>query len=441
MFDNLTDKLSETFKKLRGHGKLTEKNIDETLKEIRTHLLEADVNYRVAKNFLKQVKEKAIGKEVMESLTPGQQFVRLFQRELIALMGESLDEINLKVAPPAVIMLVGLQGSGKTTSASKIALHLKNERKRSPLLVPADVYRPAAIDQLKVLAQRIEVPAFQATTDMDPVEIAAQAVEMARNQALDTVIVDTAGRLHVDVELMDELRRMKARIKPAEVLLVADAMTGQDAVTVAEAFNEALDVTGVVLTKLDGDARGGAALSIKAVTGKPIKLVGVGEKLDQLEPFHPERMAGRILDMGDILTLIERAEKLIDEKKAAEMERRMRKNEFSLEDFQEALRQLNKMGSVQDVLGMIPGLGSQLKKIDGMAAEKEIKKTEAIINSMTIKERRNYKILNASRRRRIASGSGTKVQDVNRLVKNYMTMKTMMKKMNKKGGFSIPGLG
>jgi signal recognition particle subunit SRP54 len=442
MFDNLTDKLSATFKTLRGHGKITERNVDETLREIRKNLLEADVNYGVAKKFLADIKEQALGREVMESLTPGQQFVKLFHRELISLMGEEWEDLNLKTAPPAVIMLVGLQGSGKTTTAGKIALYLRDQSKRSPFLVPADVYRPAAIDQLKVLADRIEVPVFDSNTDMDPVDIAEKAVEQARKEALDTVIIDTAGRLHIDEELMGEVRRIKEKTNPVEILLIADAMTGQDAVTVAEAFDQAVDITGVVLTKLDGDARGGAALSVKAVTGVPIKLVGVGEKLDALEAFHPQRMANRILDMGDILTLIERAERAFDEKKAEQMERRMRRAEFTLEDFRDALVELKKMGPLDEVMGMIPGIGPQLKKIKNMQpAEDELKKTEAIINSMTGKERRNYKVLNGSRRRRIAAGSGTKVQDVNRLVKNYQQMQKMLKLMKKRGGLMLPGLG
>jgi len=442
MFDTLSDKLGQTFKKLRGHGKLSERNVDDSLKEIRKHLLEADVNYNVAKQFLAGIKEKALGSEVMESLTPGQQFVKLFHRELVELMGEALSEIDLKAAPPAVIMLVGLQGSGKTTTAGKLALHLRDVKKRSPLLVPADVYRPAAIEQLKTLAGQIEVPVFDSNTDMDPVDIAEQAVAQAKNTARDVVIVDTAGRLAIDEELMDEISRMRARVKPVEVLLIADAMTGQDAVTTAESFDKAVDLTGVILTKLDGDARGGAALSIKAVTGVPIKMVGVGEKMEAIEPFHPDRMAGRILDMGDILTLIERAERAFDEKKAAEMERRMRRAEFTLEDFREALIQLKKMGPLEDVLGAIPGMSAQIRKVKNLQpAEDELKKTEAIINSMTAKERRNYKILNASRRRRIAGGSGTKVQDINRLVKNYQQMRKMLKQMKKKGGMMLPGFG
>ena len=442
MFETLTDKLAATFKKLRGQGKLSERNIEDTLKEIRKHLLEADVNYNVAKKFLADIKEKSLGREVMESLSPGQQFVKLFYRELVALMGEHWEDLDLRAAPPAVIMLVGLQGSGKTTTAGKIALYLRDQKKRSPFLVPADVYRPAAIEQLKVLAERLAVPAFNSTTEMDPVDIAEKAVAQARTQALDTVIIDTAGRLHIDEKLMGELQRIKERVKPVEILLVADAMTGQDAVAVAEAFNRAVDITGVVLTKLDGDARGGAALSIKAVTGKPIKLVGVGEKLEALEAFHPERMASRILEMGDILTLIERAERTFDEKKAAEMERKMRKNEFTLEDFRDALVELKKMGPLEDVLGMVPGIGPQIKKIKNMQpAEQELKRIEAIINSMTREERRNYKVLNASRRRRIAAGSGTQVQDVNRLVKNYQEMQKLLKVMNKRGGMALPGLG
>jgi signal recognition particle subunit SRP54 len=441
MFDNLTDKLAGTFKKLRGQGKLTERNIEETLKEVRKHLLEADVNYRVAKDFLESVKKIALGQEVMRSLSPGQQFVRVFHRELTALMGAEMSELNIKVAPPAVIMLTGLQGSGKTTTAAKIALMLRDEKKRSPFLVPADVYRPAAIDQLKVLGERIGVQVFDTQPNANPVDIAREAVAQAKNRGLDTVLIDTAGRLHIDEELMDELRNIKAAVKPSEILFVADAMTGQDAVTVAEAFNQALDVTGVVLTKLDGDARGGASLSIKAVTGKPIKLVGVGEKMEAIEAFHPERMASRILAMGDILTLIERAEKAVDEDKAAEMEKRLRKNDFTLDDFKEALHQLKKMGPLEDVMGMIPGIGAQMRKVKDMTpAENELKKIEAIINSMTAKERRNYNLLNGSRRRRIAAGSGTQVQDVNRLVKQYLQMKKMIKTMNSRGGFALPGM-
>ncbi len=442
MFDSLTDKLTSTFKKLRGQGQLTERNIEETLKEIRTHLLEADVNYRVTKEFIAGVKEKSLGAGVMQSLTPGQQFVKLFHGELVSLMGGAHQELSLKVAPPAVIMLVGLQGSGKTTTAGKIALLLRDKYKRSPMLAPADVYRPAAIEQLKVLAGQIDVPVFDSNTDQDPKDIAQQALERANKTACDTLIIDTAGRLHVNDELMEELKDIKARIKPAEIMLVADAMTGQDAVSVAEAFDRDLDLTGVTLTKLDGDARGGAALSIKAVTGKPIKLVGVGEKLTDIESFHPERMASRILEMGDVLTLIEKAEEAFDQKKALEMQRKMKKNEFTLEEFREALHQMKKMGPMEDILGMIPGLAGQMKGLKNLAPpDEELKKTEAIINSMTPKERRNHNILNASRRRRIAGGSGTTVQDVNKLVKSYMQMKKMMKRMNKKGGMPLPGMG
>jgi len=441
MFDNLSDKLNSTFKKLKGQGKLSERNIEETLKEIRTHLLEADVNYGVAKRFINEIKEEALGEKVMESLSPGQQFVKIFHNELVELLGGESPELNFRVAPPAVIMLVGLQGSGKTTTAGKIAKMVRDDMKRSPMLVPADVYRPAAIDQLKVLAEQLSVPAYDSNTEMDPVDIAKAALAEAKTRAIDTVIIDTAGRLHIDEALMEELRKIKAETKPAEILFIADAMTGQDAVQVAESFDDSLDISGVVLTKMDGDARGGAALSIKSVTGKPIKLVGVGEKLDAIETFHPERMANRILDMGDIITLIERAEKAFDEKKAAEMEKRMKRNEFSLEDFKDALGQLKKMGPLEDVMGMVPGLGPQVRKIKNFApAEKELSRVEAIINSMTPQERRNHKVLNASRRRRIAAGSGTSVQDINRLVKNYQQMKKMLKKMNKGGGFSLPGM-
>jgi len=441
MFENLTDKLTATFKELRGQGRLTERNVEDTLKQVRTHLLEADVNYRVAKEFIGRIKEEALGEKVMQSLTPGQQFVKIFHRELIELMGSSHQELNLKVAPPAVIMLVGLQGSGKTTTAGKIALMLRQKMKRHPCLVPADVYRPAAIEQLKILAGRIEVPCYESATDMDPVHIAKDSVEQAGKLACDTVIIDTAGRLHVDRELMDEIKNIKQSVKPAEVLLVADAMTGQDAVTVAESFQEAVEITGVVLTKLDGDARGGAALSIKAVTGAPVKLAGVGEKLTDLEAFHPERMASRILEMGDILTLIERAEEAFDRKKAEEMQRKLKRNQFDLEDFRQALSQMKKMGPVEDIIGMIPGLGAQMKKLNSLTPpDEELKKIEAIINSMTPAERANHNILNGSRRKRIAGGSGTSVQDVNRLVKNYLQVKKMMKQMKKRGGMAFPGM-
>ena len=436
MFESLTEKLTETFKKLRGQGRITERNIDDTLKEVRAHFLEADVNYAVTKSFIAAVKERAMGAEVMQSLNPGQQFVKIVHGEMIRLFGSETAPLNLSAAPPAAMMLVGLQGSGKTTTAGKLALFLRKQG-RTPYLVPADVQRPAAIDQLKILAGQIQVPVFDTQPGQDPVAIVREARQAARVQGLDTMLIDTAGRLHVDEPLMGELTRVKAEANPVEVLLVADAMTGQDAVTVAEAFHKAVGLTGVILTKLDGDARGGAALSIRSVTGAPIKLVGVGEKLEALEPFYPERMASRILDMGDLLTLIEKAQEGFDEQQAREMEKRLRKSEFTLEDFRTALGQMRKMGSVEDLLGMIPGMKAKLRGGPTLApAEAELKKIEAIIGSMTSGERRDpVRVLNGSRRRRIAQGSGTAVSDVNSLVKQYQEMRKMMKRL--KGG----GLG
>jgi signal recognition particle subunit SRP54 len=429
MFETLADKFTETFKKLRGQARISERNVEDTLLEVRTHLLEADVNYTVTKDFLAKVKERALGQEVMKSLRPSHQFVKIVFEELVQLMGRDAERINTSGTPPVSMMLVGLQGSGKTTTAGKLALQLR-EMGRSPYLVPADVYRPAAIEQLKILGEKIDVPAFPSETGMKPVEICKQARHEALKQGLDSMIIDTAGRLHIDQPLMDELRELKAELRPAEVMLVADAMTGQDAVTVAESFNEGVGLTGIILTKLDGDARGGAALSIRAVTGKPIKLVGVGEKLNAIETFHPERMASRILDMGDMLTIIERAEKAVDETKAREMQRRIKKSDFTLEDFQTAMQQLRKMGPLEDLLKMVPGMRSQMKQIQKLTPpEDELKKIEAIINSMTSVERRNHKVLNGSRRKRIARGSGTTVQDVNRLVKNYLQIKKLMKRI------------
>lgn len=433
MFDNLTEKLGETFKRLRGHGKLSEANVRDALREVRLSLLEADVNYRVVKDFVAAVKTRALGQEVLASLTPGQQFIKIVNEELIKLMGAEAAPFELSGKPPAVVMLVGLQGSGKTTSVGKLARRLKGEGRR-PYLVPADVYRPAAIEQLTKLGNDLGMPVHPSTTEQDPVTICNQAVEVARQRGYDTVMLDTAGRLHVDEQLMEELRVIKREVRPRQILLVADAMTGQDAVNVAEAFDEQVGIDGVLLTKTDGDARGGAALSIKAVTGKPIFFVGVGEKLDDLDVFHPERMAGRILGMGDILGLVEKAQEAYDQKKAQELQRKFRRNEFTIEDFREHLRQLRKMGSLTDLMEKIPGMGGMLKKMPGGAApEAEFKKIEAIINSMTRQERLNHAILNGSRRRRIAAGSGTSVQDVNRFVKDYLRMKKMMKKINRFG--------
>lgn len=437
MFENLSDKLNNIFKQLKGHGKLTEKNIEEGLKEIRMALLEADVHYKVAKKLIADIKERALGQEVMNSLTPGQQVVKIVNDELTLLMGSHHQDINLSGQLPASVMLVGLQGSGKTTTAGKLSVFLKQKGRR-PYLVPADVYRPAAIDQLKKLAAQIGVPAFQSTVEMDPVNICIEARTAAQKAGCDILIIDTAGRLHINEELMAELTRIKASVKPSDIILVADAMTGQDAVNIAKSFDDSLDIGGVILTKMDGDARGGAALSIKAIINKPIKFIGVGEKLSALEQFHPERMSSRILGMGDVLTFIEKAQSVVDEKNAVDIEKKLRKNQFTLEDFRDQMVQIRKMGSLTDLLGMIPGLGKnkQLKNLE--VDEKELVKIEAIINSMTPHERRQYIIINGSRRKRIALGSGTSVQDINRLLKNYAQAMKLMKKINKGG---LRGLG
>ncbi|MGA9534378.1 MAG: signal recognition particle protein [Desulfobacterales bacterium] len=437
MFDNLSDKLNAVFKKLKGHGKLTEKNIEEGLREVRLALLEADVHYRVAKKFIADIKERALGREVLSSLTPGQQVVKIVFEELTTLMGTRNESLNLAGTQPVAIMLVGLQGSGKTTTAGKLAIHLRKIGKK-PYLVPADVYRPAAIDQLKKVGEQLSVPVYASTSDMDPVRICQDARTAAAKDGCDTLLLDTAGRLHIDTELMNELESIREAVDPSDILLVADAMTGQDAVNIAKAFDEALGIGGVILTKTDGDARGGAALSIKAVTDKPIKFIGVGEKLDQLEPFHPERMASTILGMGDVLTLIEKAQATVDEKKAVELERKLRKSQFTLEDFRDQMVQIRKMGSLSDILKMIPGVGGskQLKNLE--VDDRELVRIEAIINSMTPEERRRHALINGSRRKRIAGGSGTSIQDVNRLLKNYTQVMKMMKKLNKSGmrGFS-----
>ena len=435
MFERLSDKLDAAFKKLKGRGKLTDKNIDEGLKEIRMALLEADVHYRVAKRFIADVKKRALGQEVLTSLTPGQQVIKIVNEELTELMGSHQEELNLSGPSPVSLMLVGLQGSGKTTTAGKLAVFLRNKG-RKPYLVPADVYRPAAIDQLKKLGDQLNVPVFSASTDMDPVQIGRDAKTAAHQSGCDTLLLDTAGRLHIDQDLMDELVRINEAVKPADILLVADAMTGQDAVNIAQSFNEALDIGGVILTKMDGDARGGAALSIKEITGKPIKFIGVGEKLNALEPFHPDRLASSILGMGDVLTLIEKAQDVVDEKKAVELEKKLRKNQFTLEDFRDQMLQVRKMGSLGDIMKMIPGMGKlkQMKNMD--LDETELVRIEAIINSMTPLERRRHGIINGSRRRRIAKGSGTRVQDVNRLLKDYTQLLKMLKKINKGG---MPG--
>jgi signal recognition particle subunit SRP54 len=438
MFETLTDKFSRTFKRLRGQGKLTESNIKEALREVRLALLEADVHYKVAKTFVADIGQRAVGSEVLESLTPGQQLLKIVNEELIRLMGGTSIGLELAGRTPLIYMLVGLQGSGKTTTAGKVALYLR-ELNRHPCLVPADVYRPAAIDQLRTLGAQIGVPVYPATTDMDPVDIGVGSLGFASQQGCDVIIVDTAGRLHIDAELMAELQRLKARLQPREILLVADAMSGQDAVQVAESFNQALNLTGVILTKMDGDARGGAALSIRNVTGTPIKLVGVGEKLEALEGFYPERMASRILGMGDMLSLIEKAQKVFDEKQALKFQEKLVKDEFSLEDFRDQLRQIKKMGSLEEILSMIPGLGQMKQFKQFKPDEQELVRTEAIINSMTPEERLNYTIINASRRRRIAKGSGTSVQEVNKLLKSYDQMRKMLRHLRKggKGGKNL----
>lgn len=443
IFEGLAEKLQQTFRKLRGRGKLTEADVSEAMREVRMALLEADVNFKVVKDFVARVKERAVGQEVLGSLTPGQHVVKIVNEELTALMGGTNSRITVANNPPTVIMLVGLQGAGKTTTAGKLA-NLLVKQNRRPLLVAADVYRPAAIKQLQVLGEKLDIPVFTIEDSKEPVRIARESMHTAIMKGRDVVIIDTAGRLHINEELMDELKNIKQNVRPHEILLVVDAMTGQDAVTVAEHFDQGLGVDGVILTKLDGDARGGAALSIKAVTGKPIKFAGMGEKLDALEPFHPDRMASRILGMGDVLSLIEKAEQAIDLEQAKALEKKMRTEEFTLEEFLEQMRQLRKLGPLDQLLGMIPGMGN-LKKMQGLEVnEKDMKRVEAIILSMTKKERRNPNIIDGSRRKRIAAGSGTQVQDVNRLLKQFTDAKKMMKqlqdmqKSGKKGRFKMP---
>lgn len=427
-FEGLSQRLEAAFKKLRSKGKLTESDVKSAMREVRLALLEADVSYKVAKDFTNSVTERAIGSHVMESLTPAQMVIKIVNEELTALMGGKAERIRTAAHPPTVVMMCGLQGSGKTTHSAKIALMLKNNGNR-PLLVACDVYRPAAIDQLKVVGSKVGVPVFEMGKE-DPVRIAREAVKLAKDQGYDYVLLDTAGRLHVDEELMEELKRIKAEVAPAEILLVIDSMTGQDAVNVAASFDEALGITGVVLTKLDGDTRGGAALSVRAVTGKPIKFVGTGEKLGDLDVFHPDRMASRILGMGDMLSLIEKAEQTLDRKRAEEMERNFRANKFDLNDLLDQLQQLRKMGSIKDTIAMIPGLGGKVKDSD--IDESAFDKMQVIIQSMTRKEREKPEIINPQRKRRIAAGSGTKVEDVNRLLNQYRQMQKLFKQVNGK---------
>ncbi len=439
MFESLSEKLSRTFKKLRGQGRLTEKNIEEALKEVRMALLEADVNYKVVKKFVEDIRQSAMGQEVLDSLTPGQQVIKIVHEELIRLMGGTRQELDLTGRTPFTLMLVGLQGSGKTTTAGKLALHLR-KKGRNPYLVPADIYRPAAIEQLKKLGSQLGIPVHDTDKNRKPEDTCQEALARAGTAGADILILDTAGRLHIDDELMAELVRIKQRVSPTEILLVADAMTGQDAVNVAKHFNDLLDISGVILTKMEGDARGGAALSVKAVTDKPIKFIGVGEKLDALEPFFPDRLASRILGMGDMLSLIEKAQEEFDEKEALKLAKKLKKREFDLEDFLGQLRQLKKLGSLEQIMGMIPGLG-QLKQLKNMKPdEKELGRVEAIINSMTREERGNYKIINGSRRRRIALGSGTTIQDVNRLLKNFAQTKKMMENLTRKRLQGVPSM-
>ena len=449
-FEGLTEKLSAAFKRLRGKGRLTEADVKDAMREIRLALLEADVSYKVVKDFVKSVTERAIGADVMESLTPAQMIVKIVNEELIRLMGSENARLNISPKPPTVVMLVGLQGAGKTTNGTKLAGYFKKQGKR-PLMVACDVYRPAAIRQLQIVAGKLELPVYEEGQG-NPVEIARHGIEHARQHGNDMVFLDTAGRLHVDENLMEELKAIKAAVQPDEILLVVDAMTGQDAVNAAQSFNEWLDIDGVMLTKLDGDARGGAALSVKAVTGKPIKFVGSGEKLDQIEPFHPERMASRILGMGDVLTLIEKAEQALDQKKAAELEKRLRENKFTLQDFYDQLVQLKGMGSMQDMLAMVPGMNAgALKNVQ--VDEKALTRTEAIILSMTPYERENPNVLNHSRKQRIAAGSGVKVEEINKLLKQFTAMQQMVKQFSgpgakrkmkglggKLGGMQLPGM-
>jgi len=436
MFDSLSEKLEGIFSKLKGRGFLKEEDVDVALRELRLVLLEADVNFRVVRDFITRLREKAIGKEVLESLTPGQQVVKIVHEELIELLGSKNERILFAPNPPTVIMMIGLQGSGKTTTAAKLANLFKKQGRR-PMLVAADLQRPAAIDQLTTLGAQIDVPVFSARDEKDPVAVSRASLQKARLDARDILIIDTAGRLHIDEDLMSQLKGVKAAVKPDEVLFVADAMTGQDAVTVAKSFNEQTGIDGIILTKMDGDARGGAALSIRAVTGKPIKFIGVGEKIDMIEPFHPDRVASRILGMGDVLSFIEKAQEAVDVKEAEALQKKITEETFTLEDLREQLRKIKSMGSIESLLSMIPGMGKQLKGVQ--VDEKEFSKIEAIINSMTPRERRNPHILNGSRKKRIALGSGTTVTHVNRLLKQYKEMKRMLKmfkgKKGKKGKF------
>jgi len=439
LFEGLSGKLQETINKLRGKGRVTDKDVKDMMREIKLALLEADVNFKVVKDFINKVSERAVGQDVLESLTPGQQVIKIVHEELIDLMGKVPAKVTFANKPPTIYMMVGLQGSGKTTTSGKLANLLRKQGK-NPLLVACDVYRPAAVKQLQVVGNQLNVPVFAIEGNTDPVHIAKTAIEHAAKMLYDLVIIDTAGRLHINEELMDELDRIKKAVHPHEILLVVDSMTGQDAVNVAESFNEKLGVDGIILTKLDGDTRGGAALSVKAVTGKPIKFAATGEKLSDIEPFYPDRMASRILGMGDVLSLIEKAQEAFDEKKAIEMERKLRTQQFTLEDFLDQMQQVKKMGPLNQVLGMLPGMNTKaLQNIE--VDEKKMARTEAIIKSMTVKERNEPYIINGSRRKRIAAGSGTTIQEVNSLLKQFEEVKKMMKMMTDAGRKGGKGLG
>jgi signal recognition particle subunit SRP54 len=437
MFESLTDKLELTFKRLRGQGKISETNIDEALRDVRLALLEADVHVQVVKSFLEAVKSKSLGQEVLRSLTPEQQFIKIVRDEMVELLGGEYRELDLKTAPPVVIMLVGLQGSGKTTTLAKLARYLKRDKKRTPYLVPADIYRPAAIEQLKILGAELQLPVYDSNPEISPVQICQRALQEAKQKFCDVLLIDTAGRLHIDEELMQELAGIKDAVRPHQILFVADSMTGQDAVNQAMGFDGKLELSGVILTKLDGDARGGAALSIRQMVGKPILFSGIGEKLDALEPFYPDRLASRILGMGDVLSLIDKVQQNVEQKEAARLQQAFQKQQFTLEEFQLQLQQIKRMGPVGNLLEMIPGGKKLATQVDSDKAEQELKRVEAIINSMTLQERRNPAILNGSRRRRIAQGSGTTVTDINRLMKQFMEMKKMIQRVSKGGMRSL----
>ena len=442
-FENLSNKLQDVFKQLRGKGKLSESDVKAAMREVKIALLEADVNFKIVKQFINRVTERAVGSEVMESLTPGQQVIKIVNEELIELMGSTQSKLTFAPKPPTVYMMVGLQGAGKTTSSGKLAGQLKKQGK-NPLLVACDVYRPAAIKQLQVVGKNYNIPVFEMGDQLSPVEISKKALEHASANRNDVILIDTAGRLHINEELMEELKEIKSAVRPQEILLVVDAMTGQDAVTVAESFDTQLGIDGIIMTKLDGDARGGAALSVRSVTNKPIKYIGMGEKMEDLEPFYPDRMASRILGMGDVLSLIDKVQRNIDEKEAMELEKRLRENDFTLEDFLSQMQQIKKMGPMKDLLGMIPGMNKiNMDALDNVDTDKELRRVEAIIQSMTKEERLNPSILNGPRKKRIANGCGRNIADVNRLLKQFEDMKKMMKQMNnmtkgRKGKFRFP---